>query len=333
MTTERAELQLLQIVNGAWTAQAVYVAAKLGIADLLVDGPRTAAALATETDVDAAALYRVLRALASIGVFRMRADGAFELTPLAEPLRIDAPHSMREFAIMANEELYEAFGGFLYSVRTGKPAFDRHFGTSVFEYYDSHPDAAATFHRGMNDWHRWNTAAIVETFDFSRVRKVVDVGGGNGMFLSALLARHPHLSGVLLDRATGIKAAREGTGGPLPRCELVEGDFMVEVPPGADLYTIKYVLNDWPDKDAIRILKNCREAMAEGGRILVLESLIEPGNDPSFTKWLDLLLMAVTGGGERSESDFSRLFAEAGLRLERVLPTTETISIVEGVAR
>jgi ubiquinone/menaquinone biosynthesis C-methylase UbiE len=334
MTSKRESdgLRVLQMANGAWVAQAIYVVAKIGIADLLAKGPRSASDLAAETQVNADALYRTLRALAGLSIFREQEGQTFALTPLAEPLRTDHPDSVRAFAIMTNEELYEAFGDFLYTLRTGKPGFDKRFGMPVFAYYDTHPEVAATFHRGMNDWHRWNTVAICESFDFTNVRKVCDVGGGNGLFLSTLLQRYPNLSGILVDRASGIEAARAGQGGPLPRCEVVVANFLEELPAGADLYTIKYVINDWADEDAVRILTSCRKAMAKDGRVLVLESLIEPGNDPAFTKWLDLLMMAVTGGRERSASDFARLFEKAGLRLNRVLPTRDTISVVEAVA-
>ncbi|MFE9446420.1 methyltransferase [Streptomyces sp. NPDC006602] len=333
MTHERTRPQVLQVMTGAWSGQAVYVAAKLGIADMLVNGPRSVDDLAAEAGVHATALYRILRALAGLGIFRVEENRTVELTPLAEPLATDHPDSMRQFAIMVNEEMYEAFGSLLATVRTGRPAFEERFGMPVFAYFDTHPQAAATLHRAMNDWSRWDTSDIVDAYDFSRFRKVVDVGGGNGAFLSALLAGCPDLSGVLLDRPQGIEAAHAGLGGPLPRCELVVGDFLDEVPRGADLYVVKHVIDGWPDDGAARILDNCRRAMADGGRVVVLDTVVEPGNDPSFSKWLDLLMMAATPGGLRREADYFGLFARAGLRLSRLEPISESLTLVEGVAR
>jgi hypothetical protein len=325
--------QIMHVLDGAWQGQSVYVAAKLGIADLLAAGARKIDDLAAETGTQAGALGRMLRALASMGIFSIREDGRAELTPLAEPLRSDHPDSVRSFALMVNEELYQSFGGLLDTVRTGEPAFQRHFGVPVFEYFETHPDAAATFHSAMNDWSRWDTPRILEAYDFSRFRTAVDLGGGNGSFLSALLADNPGLSGVLLELPSGIAAASAGLGGPLPRCKLVEGDFLAEVPEGADLYIIKHVLDAWRDEDVLTIFENCRAAMAADSRVVVLESVVEPGNAPSIIKWIDLLMMTVApGGGFRSEADFSRLLGDAGLRLDLVVQVSETVTLFEGAA-
>jgi SAM-dependent methyltransferase len=204
---------------------------------------------------------------------------------------------------------------------------------SVFEYYDSHPQAAATFHAAMSNWSKWDTPDIIEAYDFSRFKKVVDLGGGNGAFLSALLNRYSNLSGILLDRPMGVEAARAGLGGPLPRCEIVAGDFLADVPKGADLYTIKHVLDAWQDEDVVKLFSNCRTSMADGGRVVVLESVIEPGNNPSLIKWLDLMMMTVADGGKfRSEPDFPPLFADAGLRLNQVVRISDSVTLLEGVA-
>jgi len=333
MAQQRTRPHLLDLATGTWSAQAVYVAAKLKIADMLTDGPRTVVGLASAAGVQPDGLHRVLRALASIGIFRFREDAVVELTPSAEPLRSDHPDSLRQFAIMVNEEVYEAFGGLLDSVRGGKPSFDKRFGMPVFQYYDKHPDVAATFHEAMNDWSNWDTPGILEAYDFTQFSSIVDVGGGNGAFLSALLARHPHVSATLFDRPAAIDAARAGLGGPLPRCQLVEGDMQVDVPKGAELYTIKHVIDGWSDEGAARILSNCRHAMAEDGRVAVLDCVIRPDNEPSFVKFLDLLVMTTTPRRMRLESEYPSLFAASGLRLSRVVPVSDSVTLLEGVAQ
>jgi SAM-dependent methyltransferase len=257
-----------------------------------------------------------------------------EITPLAEPLASDHPDSVRQFAIMVNEEVYQAFDGLIDSVRTGKPSFDDRFGMPVFTYYDAHPDVAATFHSAMNDWSAWDTPGIIAAYDFGRFKKVVDVGGGNGQFLSALLSRHPQLSGVLFDRPAAIAAARAGEGGPLLRCELVEGDFTIGgVPAGADLYTIKHVIDGWSDDGAAEVLATIRQAMADDGRVLVLDCVVADDNDASFVKWLDLLVMTTTQGRMRKVSDYPPIFAKAGLKLGRVIRVSDSVSILEGLVR
>lgn len=332
MTHDRTRPYALEVLTGAWRAQAVYIVAKLGIADMLIDGPRTVTELASEAQADEDSLHRVLRALASIGIFRITDDHAVELTPRAEPLSSDHPHSVRQFTIAMNEEIYEAFGGLLDNVRSGTPAFLERFRTPIFEYYDAHPETAAIFHQAMNDWSEWDTPGLVEGYDYSPFHTVVDLGGGNGAFLSALLARHPSLNGVLLERPAAIEAARAGLGGPLPRCELVVGDFQRDVPEGADLYAIKHVIDGWPDDGAVRILRNIRDAIANDGRVLVMDCVVDSGNDPSFVKWLDLLVMTTTTGGRmRHEHDYPPIFEKAGLSLNRTIRISDTVTILEGV--
>lgn len=332
MTGERTRPYVLDVMTGSWSGQAVYVAAKIGVADMLANGPRCVSDLAKEAGVNADALHRVLRALAGLGIFRIGENQQVELTPLAEPLATGHPESVRQFAIMVNEEVYDAFGGLLSSVQTGEPSFDKRFGTPIFAYYDAHPEVAATFHSAMNDWSGWDTPDIVEGYDFSRFRKVVDVGGGNGAFLSALLARYSNLSGVLFDRPAAIEAARAEEGGPLPRCELVEGDFTEGgLPEGADLYTIKHVIDGWSDDGAAAILRKIRESMTDDGRVLVLDCVVNEDNNPSFIKLLDLLVLTTTHGRMRQVSDYPEIFAKAGLHLNQVVRISDSVSILEGV--
>ncbi len=323
--------QLLHMGFGFARAQALAVAAELGLADLLREGPRGVEELALATRTDADALYRLLRFLASEGVFREEQPRRFAQTGLSDALRADAPSSPRDFIRMLNSEPYAAWGHLLHSLRTGKPAFEHVFGAPRFEWLAKHPEQAALFQRAMVALGQGGNAEVAEAYDFAGCGRIVDVGGGHGQLLSAILARNPQLSGVLYDLPAGIEAARAGVGGPLPRCELVAGDFFAAVPEGADAYILKRVIHDWDDDSAVRILDNCRRAMAAGGRVLVVETIVKTGNDPDPIKVMDLNMLAVTGGRERTKDEYMRLFERAGLRLARVMPTPSPLSILEAV--
>jgi hypothetical protein len=323
---------LLRLLVGPWIAQAIFVAAKLDIADRLRDGPQSSAALAAAAGVDAPALHRVLRALASVGLFEERAGG-FALTPLAQGLRGDHPQSLRDYAIMLGEQwIWRSLGEMRHSVRSGEAAFAHVFGAPPFDYYAAHPEAAATSARGLATRSAQENAAILDAYDFSRARQVVDVGGGQGTLLSAVLQRHPHLDGVLLERPqVAVMAQATFQASDLARrCSIVAGDFFAAVPRG-DVHLLKKVIHDWDDARALAILRACRAAMAPHGRLLLLEPVIPPPNVPGFAKLLDLLMLVVTGGQERSADEHRVLLAQAGLRLARVIPTASTLSIIEAV--
>lgn len=321
-----------QMYFGSWVTQALSVAAELGLADLLVAGPRTADELALETRVHAGSLYRVLRALAGVGVFALDDDGRFALTPLAELLRSDVPGSQRAFATMMGAEFCQAWGELLHSVRTGEPGFDTRYGASFFEYMTERPERHAIYDDAMTGIHDAETGPMLEAYDFSRFGTVVDVGGGNGSALAAVLQRHPAMEGILFDLPAVAERARPTFSSPdlSARCRVEGGDFFAAVPAGADAYILRHIVHDWQDAEAVAILRNCREAMNPGGRVLVVEMVIPAGNRPGFGKWLDLMMLLVNGR-ERTEDEYARLFAEAGLRLERVVPTASDASIAEGV--
>jgi SAM-dependent methyltransferase len=323
---------LLRMGFGFAVAQALHVVAELGIADLLQDGPRSADDLARATQTDAGALYRVLRFLAGEGVFQEDSAGRFAQTELSGGLRTDAPDSPRDFIRMINQEPYAAWGQLLHSVRTGSTAFEQVFGAPRFAWLASHPEQAALFQRAMIALSQGANTEAAEAYDFAGCKRVVDVGGGHGQLLSAIVTRNPHLSGVLIDLPAGIAAARTGLGGPLPRCDLVAGDFFESVPAGGDIYIMKKVIHDWDDERAAKILDNCRRAMTPGGKVLVAETIVPPGNDPHPIKVMDLNMLAVTGGLERTRQQYQQLFTRAGLRLERVIPTRSPLSILEAVA-
>ncbi len=329
-------MALLNMVTGCWVSQALYVAAKLGIADLLHEGPQSCKRLAEATQTHAGSLYRVLRALASVSIFAEDEKGCFSLTPLSEPLRAGVPGSLRAFAIMLGEpEHWRAWEGVLHSVRTGQPAFEHVFGMPHFRYFAEHPEAARIFDEAMTSRSSQENEAVVAGYDFADTQTVVDVGGGQGTLMASILQAYPKARGVLFDlpHVIGMSRTRMASAGHTARCEFVAGDFFASLPAGGDLYLLKKVIHDWDDERAQLILTNCRNAMSSTGRLLLIEPVIPPGNDPSFNKLLDLLMLVWTSGGrERTESEHRALLALAGLNLNRLIPTRSGVSIIEAVS-
>jgi hypothetical protein len=327
---------LLRMVTGPWVAQAIYAAAKLGIADLLRDGPQPCAGLAQATRSDTRSLYRVLRALASQGVFAEEGERDFRLTPLAECLRSDVPGSLRAFAIMMGEQwVWRSWGEILHSVRTGQPAFEHVFGQPLFDYYATHPEAGRVSSEGLTSRSAPENGAVVAAYDFSSARTLVDVGGGQGSLLAAILAANPDLRGVLFDMPHVIEMTRPILGELVHagRCELQAGDFFSALPEGGDIYVMKKVIHDWDDEHARTILRSCRAAIPDTGRLLLVELVVPLGNEPSFSKLLDLLMMVYPGGMERTEPEHRSLLGSAGFELLRIIPTASTVSIIEAVPR
>lgn len=328
--------RLQQMVWGKATTQCLFVAAKLGIADLLAEGPRTVDFLAAKTETNAEALYRVLRLLASHEVFEERETRQFGLTPMAELLQADAPCSFRDYAIVHGSEWYNrAWAHLLYSVERNEPAFDLACGQSLFAYMEQHPEAATDFNNSMTALSRFEAAGVCAAYDFSGYSTVVDVGGGHGRLLTEVLAAYPALDGILYDQPSVVDAARPGLASAATgaRCQVVGGDFFREVPAGGDVYLLKHIIHDWDDERSAVILRNCREAMSEGGRVLVVEGVMPPGNEPSNSKLWDVVMLALTSGGrERTAEEYAELYAQAGLTLTRVVPTHAVVSIVEGRA-
>lgn len=322
-----------QMFAGSWITQGLWAAAELGIADQLAAGAATAEELAARTRAHPGSLYRLLRALAGAGVFVKDEQGRFELTPLGHLLRTDVPGSQRAFAIMMGAEFHAAWGELLHSVKTSQPGFEKRFGVHFFEYMEAHPDRHHLYDTAMEAVHGPETEPVLDAYDFSAFRTVVDIGGGNGSALSTILRRHPSIHGTLFDmpavadRARAALADSPANG----RLRVEGGDFFKAVPASADAYLLRHILHDWQDHDAIAILRKCREAMSPSSRILVLEMVIPPGNEPGFGKWLDLMMLLVAGR-ERTQKEYEALFSEAGLRLTRVIPTASDVSIVEGVS-
>jgi ubiquinone/menaquinone biosynthesis C-methylase UbiE len=324
--------QISRMLTGYWVSQALYVAAKLGMADLLKDGPRTADDMASATKSHPRALYRLLRGLASVGVFAEDDQHRFSLTPLAECLRSDIPGSQHSLAIMTGEEHYHAFGQLLYSVQTGKIAFDKLFGMPVFDFLQQHPEQAKSFDEAMVGVHGRETAAMLDAYDFSGIKVLADIGGGNGSVLTAILKQYPEMRGILFDLPGVSERAKVAiqAAGLAERCQVVSGSFFESVPSGVDAYLMRHIIHDWDAKKATRILKNIHRAMSKEGRLLVVESVIPLGNAPSFAKLLDLTMLAIPGGEERTEEQYRKLYESAGFQLNRIVATKTEISVIEG---
>lgn len=330
-----APLALLRMLTGYWISKAVSVAAELGVADHLREGPRPSDDLATTCGVQAAPLYRLLRALASVGVFSEEEGGRFALTPPAELLCSDTPGSMRALARMYGSEQFRAWAGLEDSIRTGMPSFGKVFGASYFEYLEGHAQSGEVFNEAMTGWTTQLADAVTTAYDFSGSNQVVDVGGGLGLLLSTILGANPTTEGVLFELphvAADAKPFLEKAG-IADRCTTVGGDFFESVPDGGTTYVLAQILHDWDDGHCGVILGNCRQVIHSDGKLLVVEQLLPPANEPSLGKWLDLHMLVLLGGQERTESEYRSLLAAAGFELTRVIPTQSGASIVEAVPR
>jgi hypothetical protein len=325
------DVALVQLIFGKGIAMALTVAAKLRIADLLAEGPKTIAELAASTKTHAPSLYRVLRALASVDVFTEQADGRFTLTPMGEYLRTGVKGSLRGIADYCGSDWsWRAWGRLLESVQTGRTAFDSVFGEPVFEYLGKHPDESAVFNEGMTGFSSNIAPAVAEAYNFADFKTIVDVGGGHGMLLNTILQAYPGVNGIVFDSPHVVVGAEEAicAAGLDGRCRAVGGDFFQSVPAG-DAYLMKHIIHDWPDDKATTILRNCRNCVNPGGKLLLVELVIAPGNEADLGKILDLEMLVIASGQERTESEYRRLLAGAGWRLTRMLSTKSPTQIVE----
>lgn len=322
-----AEAGMMQLIMGFWVSRALYEAATLGLADLVKDAPKPVGELAALTGSDPEALYRMLRALASIGVFEELDGQRFGTTPLGRTLE-ERPGSLRYFAMtQLGQEHYAAWEKFPFSVRTGKMAFTEKFKQPIWEYYAANPEHAEMFNRFMSNLTDWVTQAILAAYDFTPFHKIVDIGGGHGAFLAAMLSKAPGASGVLFDASAVLADSRQ-----VERCEKIAGNFFEAVPEGGDLYTMKLILHDWTDEQCHAILTNIRKVIAPGGKVAIVETVLGPGPDAPFKNFLDLNMMVMTGGRERTAAEFKALLENAGFAFTRVTQTASPMGIVEGVA-
>ncbi|WP_437205963.1 methyltransferase [Planctomicrobium sp. SH664] len=334
MSDQSAEIQMIQKITAYWISQSLYAAAKLGVADLLKDGPRSIDDLAQATGAKADWLYRLLRALASEGVFEEDDNRCFQLTPAAELLRTDVPRSQHALALMMGAPgHYAAWGELAEVVKTGENAFEKLFGKPVFDYLGEHPEEARTFDAAMTGINGRETGAVLSGYDFSAYGVIADIGGGNGSNLIALLRQYSQVRGILFDLPHVIERARPliEEAGLADRCELRAGSFFDSVPAGADAYLMRHIIHDWDDEKSLAILGCIRRVIAPTGKVLVLEAVIPPGNRPFSAKFLDLNMMLIPGGKERTEAEYRELFQQSGFALARIVRTCMEISVVEAV--
>jgi hypothetical protein len=327
------EATLLRLIGGYRVTQAIYVLTKLGIPDALSGGPKDATTLAEEVHVLPDRLFRVLRALASVGVLTMDGSARFELTELGRLLRTGPNGSMRLAALYAGEAPYRAWGDLLHSVRTGETAFDHTFGAGFFEYLAQHPEASATFNQLMA-WSARFEGDPLAGYDLSRHKLLVDVGGGGGALIASALHTHSGLRAILFDQASAVAEApallhREGVA---DRCQIVTGSAFDAVPAGGDVYVMSRVLHDWPDDRALILLANCRKAMSPGDPLLLVEEVLPEGLAPSSRLWIDLVMMVMTGGRERTEVEWRTLLGNGGFSLASVRPNRTNQDLIEAHA-
>jgi hypothetical protein len=322
---------------GHWVAQALFAAIELRIPELLAGGPATAADLAQASDSHPEAMLRLLRGLAAHGVVSQTEDGRFEATPISEQLRRDLPGTLGPYVrYITGPEVYRSWGDLLHSVRTGETALDHVYGVSLFEFFDKHPDQGLIFDEAMTSSSGSLADQIVEAYDFSRFGTVVDVGGGQGMLLSRILRANPRATGVLFDLPTVVEGARPllEREGVADRCRLVGGSFFESVPDGGDAYVIRGVLHDWDDERTSAILATCRAAMGPSARLLVIDRVIPDQVTPTPTNqrttMMDLNMLILAGGHERTLREFESLFAAAGFALQGAVATPAGLHVIEG---
>jgi len=325
---------LFQMATGYWASQAIYVAAKLGIADLLKDEPQSCVALATATGADAPSLFRLMRALASVGVFSHIQRDCFALSRLAESLQTEVHGSLRATVITLGEIHYQACGNLLHSVQTGSPAFDNIFGACLFDYLQRNADAADAFNQGMSNLSSMLAYAILMAYDFAGISSIVDIGGGQGKLLEKILQVNPDMKGTVFDTVSTIQMAKRQLGNNAwsRRCSYISGDFFASVPQGADAYLLCGVIHDWDDDRAVTILSNCRKAMTRSGRLLLVDMIVPDAASPSFSKLLDLNMLVMNGGRERTIAEFCVLLNAADYKLTRIVSTLAPQSVIEAIA-
>jgi O-methyltransferase domain len=327
---------IMQLATGYMASISIHIVARLGIADLLKDGPKDISALAAATSANEDRLYRVLRALASVGVFTEIGARRFALTPAAETLRSDVRGSIRPMAIWIGDPLhFRVYREMMHTVKTGTPTFDHVMGKPVFEYFPTDPAESEIFNSAMTCFSEMVTPAVLEAYDFSGIGTLMDVAGGHGALMRTILAKYPSMRGIVIDLEHVVEGAKQmpENHAMANRCEFLCADFFAAVPANADAIIMKHIIHDWDDAEAVTILRNCRKALAGklGAKVLLVESVITPDNAPQLGKFIDLEMMAFPGGRERTEDEFRRLFAAAGLKLARIVPTNAPLWVVEGV--
>lgn len=328
-----AHVGVMQLLSASYIAGAISCLAQMGIPDLVEAGPKSAKELASQIGADPEALHRLMRATASVGVLSEGPDGKFSETPMSAVLRSNGKPSLRALAMMGGREWHgRGWSRLEYCVRTGKQAMEQVYGMPIFEYFKQHPEESQIFNDAMTSISTGDSPAVADAYSFEGIRAIVDVGGGHGLLLATMLTRNPQMKGTLYDAPHVVEGAKNGPLKPvMERCTLASGDMFSSVPAGADAYIMKHIIHDWPDELCIKILKACRKGVNPGGKLLVVDDVIQPGNDFYAGKFLDLQMLIFPGGKERTEKQFRELFAASGWKLSRVVPTATPICIVEGI--
>ena len=322
---------MFRMITGFWVSQIIGVAARLNIAEHLQGGAKSAEELSRLTETEPSALFRVLRAAASLGVFTLGADDRFSLTPLGETLRSGVPGSMREMAIMQTARgHWLPWGKLEDAVRTGKAQAVATLGCELFEHYASTPEEAAAFSGAMGNLSALVASEVAVHVDTSGLTRAVDVGGAEGTLIAALMAKNPSLAGIVFDlpHVTAAATAKLEARGLLGRCTVVAGDFFTSVPSG-DLYVLKQILHDWNDEQATTILRNCARSMTARGRVAIVEMVIPDDGSPTPAQLMDVNMLAILPGRERTQAEYTALLADAGLRFDRLVPTHSLFQILE----
>jgi O-methyltransferase domain len=331
--TAPAHVGILQLLTGAHIAGAVSCLAQLGIPDLVEAGPKSVQELAAELGAEPQALYRLLRATASVGVMVEGPDGKFSQTPMSAVLRGNVQPNLRAFAIMSGRDWHgRGWSQLQYCVKTGKQAMEQIYGMHVFKYLEEHPEEGQVFNDAMTCLSMLDSPAVAEAYNFEGIHNIVDVGGGHGLLLATILEKNPKLKGILYDLPHVVAHAAEGPLKPvMERCTVESGDMFSSVPAGADAYIMKHIIHDWPDELCTKILKACRASVSADGKLLVVDAVIPTDNSYSPSKFLDLQMLIFPGGRERTEKQFRELLAASGWRLTRIIPTAAVDSVIEGV--
>ncbi|MBI2832115.1 MAG: methyltransferase [Chloroflexi bacterium] len=325
---------LMELVHGYMVSKALQAAAEIGIADLLADSPRTVEDLARATSTNPSALFRLLRALAARGIFRQNESGCFENTPLSEPMRSGSPDSVRDYlSYTPHDGNIRAWMRFMSVLQTGEPEFVAANGCDLWGYFRQHPDIGEQFDRAMTALTTRSNRVVQEEYDFSSIKTIIDIGGGQGLLLASLLKKYPQMRGALFELPAVVENAKGyiKTQGVADRCEFVAGDAFKSIPAGYDAYVYQHILHDWSDEKCAVLLERCREAIPANGKLIILDAVMAPGNEPHPSKWFDLYMMVALGGRERTEEDFRSLLRNAGFNLTLARPLPVPVGIVEAV--
>jgi SAM-dependent methyltransferase len=334
-TTAPPHVALQQMLMAGWLSKAISVSSDLQIADHLANGPRSAQELAQATGTDATSLHRLMRALSSVGVFAVDESGHYTHTPVSELLRSDTPGSLHGMSrLFGHTSHWAAWENLEHSVRTGAPAFDHTFGADFFTYAAQNPETQTVFNTAMTSIATSVHSTVAHCYDFSGIETLLDVGGGHGSLISAILTQNPAMKGILFDLPHVVAGAGEllVQRGTSERVETVGGNFFESLPNGADAVIMSMVIHDWDDERSIKILRNCHQALKPGGKVLLVEMVVPNTADPSPAKFMDLNMLVMTPGGrERTQSEYNALYEKSGFKLTHIVSTPSPISVVEGI--